>query len=77
MGLFHKFEYLKRIDMEELNYIIVSPELVWQWYYDEHKGKHFRELTGKNAKHFIEILNTKPNIYIEDILFLNRIWGDQ
>ena len=63
--------------MEELNYIIISTELVWQWYYDKYKGKHFRELTGKDARHFIEILNTKAHIYIEDILPSNQIRGEQ
>ncbi|WP_221391203.1 hypothetical protein [Dyadobacter sp. NIV53] len=63
--------------MKELNYIIISTELVWQWYYDQHKGKHFRELTGKDARHFVEILNTKQNLYIEDILPESQIRGEQ
>ncbi|TDE10215.1 hypothetical protein [Dyadobacter psychrotolerans] len=54
--------------MRELNYIIISTEMVWQWYYDPCKGKHFKELLGKEARFFISILETKKDIYIEDIL---------
>lgn len=54
--------------MKELNYIIVSSDMVWQWYYDALGGKHFRELLGKDAQVFIEILKTKKDLFIEDIL---------
>ena len=54
--------------MEELNYTIVSPDMVWQWYYDKMGSKHFKELLGKQAQTFIRILESKKEIYIEDIL---------
>ena len=58
--------------MEELNYTIIAPEMVWQWYYDESGGKHFKELLGKEAQMFVKILNTKKEIFIEDILALDN-----
>ena len=58
----------KILTMEELNYLIVAPEMVWQWYYDENGAKHFKELLGREAQFFVKILNTKKDIYIEDIL---------
>jgi hypothetical protein len=54
--------------MEELNYTIISKDMVWQWYYDPCKGKHFRELLGKDAEMFIRILETGKQVYIEDII---------
>lgn len=54
--------------MKELNYLIVSKEMVWQWYYDSCNGKHFRELIGKDALLFIQILESGRDVYIEDIL---------
>ena len=63
--------------MKELNYLIISPDMVWQWYYDQLGGKHFKELTGKEAQLFIEILKTKRNLYIEDILPPIQIFGNQ
>jgi len=54
--------------MEELNYIIVAPDMVWQWYYDKSGTKHFKELLGRDAQFFVKILTTKKDIYIEDIL---------
>jgi len=58
--------------MKELNYIIISRDMVWQWYYDPCKGKHFRELLGKEAQLFVRILETGKEVYIEDILFQSR-----
>jgi hypothetical protein len=54
--------------MKELNYLIVSPQIVWQWYFDSHRGKHFKELSGKEADDFIKLLGSGQEIYIEDIL---------
>ncbi len=54
--------------MEELNYSIVAPDMVWQWYYDKSGTKHFKELLGREAQFFIKILSTNKEIYIEDIL---------
>lgn len=56
--------------MKELNYRIIAPEMVWQWYYDENKEKHFRELLGKDAQKFIQMIVTDKEVYIEDILSL-------
>ena len=67
MELFHIFG-LDFILMEELNYIIISPEMVWQWYYDENRGKHFKELLGQDARTFIKLLESGREVYIEDIL---------
>jgi len=58
--------------MKELNYIIISRDMVWQWYYDPCKGKHYRELLGKEAQLFVRILETGKEVYIEDILFQSR-----
>ena len=63
--------------MKELNYLIISPEMVWQWYYDELGGKHFKELLDKEAKFFINILETKRDVYIEDIIPQSTISGDR
>jgi hypothetical protein len=56
----------------ELQFVIVSEEMVWQFYYDESGSKHFRELTGRDARKFIESRssedlreldqNTSPNV---------------
>ncbi|WP_149243551.1 hypothetical protein [Dyadobacter sp. 32] len=43
-----------------INYIIVASDMVWQWYYDEHGTKNFRELLGREAMQFIEITHTNP-----------------
>jgi hypothetical protein len=58
--------------MKELNYLIISRDMVWQWYYDPCKGKHFRELLGKEAQLFVRILETGKEVYIEDILSQSR-----
>ena len=68
MDLFHKFGIINSADMEELNYTIISQDMVWQWYYDKLGAKHFKELLGKDAQKFIHILETRKEIYIEDIL---------
>ena len=68
MEYFHKFGVINSADMEELNYTIISPDMVWQWYYDKLGAKHFKELLGKEAQKFIHILETKKEIYIEDIM---------
>ncbi len=54
--------------IQELNYIIVSREMVWQWYYDTLHGKHFRELIGPQATQFINKIESGEDVYIEDIL---------
>lgn len=54
--------------MKELNYLIISRDMVWQWYYDPFNGKHFKELLGKEANLFVRMLETGKEIYIEDIL---------
>jgi hypothetical protein len=59
--------------MKELNYIIISPEMVWQWYYGPCKEKNFRELLGGDARAFIKILKTRDEIFIEDILPLTAV----
>lgn len=46
--------------MTSINYIIVASDMVWQWYYDEHGTKNFRELLGREAMQFIEITHTNP-----------------
>jgi hypothetical protein len=56
----------------ELQFVIVSKEMVWQFYYDESGSKYFRELTGRDARKFIESRssedlreldqNTSPNV---------------
>jgi hypothetical protein len=58
--------------MKELNYLIISRDMVWQWYYDPCRGKHFRELLGKDAQLFIRILETGKEVYIEDILLQSK-----
>jgi len=68
MDLFHKFGIINSADMEELNYTIISQDMVWQWYYDKLGAKHFKELLGKDAQKFIHILESRKEIYIEDIL---------
>jgi len=59
--------------MEELNYAIISSDMVWQWYYDKLGSKHFKELLGREAHAFIHILESKKEVYIEDILSVNQI----
>jgi hypothetical protein len=66
MEIFHIFG-LNYIVMEELNYVIVSPEMVWQWYYDSNRSKHFKELLGKEAQTFIQLLESGRELYIEDL----------
>ena len=39
--------------MKEIKYMIVSEEMVWVYYYDRYKSKHFKELLGKEAGEFI------------------------
>ncbi|CAG5000132.1 hypothetical protein DYBT9275_02398 [Dyadobacter sp. CECT 9275] len=40
--------------MENILYKVVAPEMVWIYYYDELKNKHFRELLGAEARRFID-----------------------
>ncbi|CAG4992286.1 hypothetical protein DYBT9275_00931 [Dyadobacter sp. CECT 9275] len=44
--------------MENFFYKIVAPDMVWLHYYDEYKTKHFRELLGKEAREFIESMQS-------------------
>jgi len=47
--------------MNEIKYIVVSEKMVWLYYYDMYKSKHFKELLGKEAWEFIkqrQIFNT-------------------
>ncbi|REA57042.1 hypothetical protein DSL64_24825 [Dyadobacter luteus] len=52
----------------QLHYYISGNGLVWQWYYDENRGKHFKELLGQDARTFIKLLESGREVYIEDIL---------
>ncbi len=55
------FEEFKSYNMKtSINYIIVASDMVWQWYYDEHGTKNFRELLGREAMQFIEITHANP-----------------
>ncbi|WP_166444496.1 hypothetical protein [Dyadobacter bucti] len=47
--------------MKEVRYIIVSEEMVWLYYYDEYKSKHFKELLRKEAREFIKELQATTN----------------
>jgi len=40
--------------MKNLNFTIISEEMIWLWYYDELGNKHLKELLGKEAKDFIQ-----------------------
>lgn len=59
MDLIHKFEAsLNGNLMKNLNYAIVSEEMVWLWYYDQFGGKHFKELLAKEAVNFVKEIGT-------------------
>lgn len=47
--------------MKETYYVIVAPQMVWQWYYDENGGKCFRELLGTDAAGFIASVSNAGN----------------
>jgi len=45
--------------MKNLNFTIISEQMIWLWYYDELGNKHLKELLGKEAKDFIQDFTTK------------------
>jgi hypothetical protein len=55
VDIIHKFEnQLKIWIMKNVNFTIISEEMIWLWYYDELGNKHLKELLGREAKDFIQ-----------------------
>lgn len=52
--------------MKNLNFTIVSEEMIWLWYYDELGTKHLKELLGKDAREFIKDFTTKKEALKKD-----------
>ncbi|MCE7063817.1 hypothetical protein [Dyadobacter sp. CY326] len=57
--------------MQNVQYVIVSEDMVWLWYYDRFGTKHFKELLAKEATNFIKQIALKEQpaemmaLYIE------------
>ncbi len=45
--------------MTPVYFAIIAPDMVWQWYYNEHGDKHVKEIVGRDATAFITAIG--PN----------------
>ena len=60
MDLFHIFDLPFEHQMK-ISYTIISEEMVWLYYYDKFRNKHFKELLAREAREFIKQRITANN----------------
>ena len=59
--------------MDSVWFIVVDPEMIWLWYYDEKGSKHFKELLGKDVAKFLK--TQESGVQISSVAY-NQVNGN-